>query len=359
MTDTLAYHRSRPFLRNLDLSQVPVGAVSTQWGPVQEFLKEKDGSVCKAPEEDALWFYMSYHAMFDIQQNVHEYEPLGGFMEYVERYHEMMQVKSLRMFYYLLMITTRESRHAHPGNVLTSIWKEYPDSIKQFHQSILNNNEMVAVDMLAGDPPDVPLGIYTKFLTDQFNTAKYSGGFGGEEWGKTASCLNEFVWGHMTAEMMMDTAFTLCHNNGPIFDKGMVFSSYDAGEIRKILDVQRSGQIPQLVVDHKLQSITTPHVTAEMIAYQSEFEKLVPSFGGYVDWHEVEKLGALGSYSYHKNAQYEKYGKPSNLAHADKMAAMKAKVAAKKKAQDNKIYMENHIEIFPGQFVETVKRKAA
>jgi len=350
VTDTISYHRARPFQRNLDMSGVSVSAVSEQWKKIQEFLMQEEGTIKKSPEEDALWFYMANHAMEEIRRDLDEYEPLGGFEKFVNNYHEMMEVKSLRMFYYLLMITTRESRWCHEGASLSKLWTKYPE-VGKFHKSILKLSEMQAVGKFVDSPPDMTLGKYTEFLVKQFNEAQYNSAYGGKAWGQVASCLNEFVWGRISAEMMMDTAFTLCHNNGPIFNKGMVYNTYDAAEIRKILDVQNSGQIPQLVAEKG-----TQYVTEAMIAYHSEFETLAPNFGGYVDWYKVEQLGSKGSYGSCKLMQDQKHGKPQKVAQSEKVIAMKAKAAAIKKTKETKEFLKTHIEIMPQVFVKKVER---
>ena len=65
-------------------------------------------------------------------------------------------------------------------------------------------------------------------------------------------CLVRFVSGEFSAEMMLDTVWTLAHNGGPIFNKGQ-FYACTANALR-ILDVQRSGQIPEAVLfDHAIE----------------------------------------------------------------------------------------------------------
>lgn len=352
MTDTISYHRARPFLRSLDLSGIPVSAVSSQWKEIYKMLEEKDGAIKTKPENDALWFYLMNHAMAEISQQFEEFEPLGEFEAVMNEYHNMMQIKSLRMFYYILMITTRESRHAHSSASLKKLYKEYPE-VEEFHLGILGHNEMSAVERFVATPPQMPLGRYCEFVRRQFTEGGYGGSYGGKPWANVAKCLSEFVHGRATAEMMMDTAFTLCHNNGPIFNKGMVYHGYDTGEIRKILDVQRSGQIPQLVAQNG-----SPQVSATMRHFQKRFEKLVPSFGGYVDWYTVSALGAFGQYTAEKKLQDEKYGKPANLIHADKLAKMKAKADDFKKEKAHKEFVKTHFEVMPDVFVQKVERQA-
>ena len=83
----------------MDLSNVPVSVVAAKWATVQKMLKKQDGASLIAPETDALWFYLTHHAMAEINLQFDEFEPLMEYQEFVETYHKIMQVKSLRMFY--------------------------------------------------------------------------------------------------------------------------------------------------------------------------------------------------------------------------------------------------------------------
>jgi hypothetical protein len=163
------------------------------------------------------------------------------------------------------------------------------------------------------------------------------------------------VWGRISAEMFLDTGFTLCHNGGPIFNKGMLYHHANKAELERILDVQRAGQIPQLVA-----SKGTKFVTAPLSAYQSKMRELLGGeFDGYVDWFLVESLGSLGKYPTEKAQQAAKHGKPGSSVIAEKVAAAKAKIAAAKVQAEKEEFHKNHMEILPGVFVQKIKRKAA
>ena len=131
------------------------------------------------------------------------------------------------MFFYLLLICTRESRHtkdAVSSPFIKGLGKKYGDGCTGFWSSIKGTGSSGAAERLRNSPPDVLLGDYTKFLADMFNGGQFSGGYGGVAWGAVAVVLRDYSIGAISAEMMMDTAFTLCHNNGPIFNKGMLFN---------------------------------------------------------------------------------------------------------------------------------------
>jgi hypothetical protein len=104
------------------------------------------------------------------------------------------------------------------------------------------------------------------------------------------------VYGEFTPEMFGDTAFTLAHNNGPMFNKGMLYSNYSS-EFKKILDVQRSGQIPQYLSEKVFIGDVVPTYMAEaVVVFPAELT-------GTVDWYKVEALGALGNYALLKKKQ--------------------------------------------------------
>ncbi len=70
--------------------------------------------------------------------------------------------------------------------------------------------------------------------------------YGGPKWGEVADCLRSYVTGQTSAEALLDTAFTLAHNNGPVFNKGYIYKHH-TNRLIQILDIQAKGQIPQWV----------------------------------------------------------------------------------------------------------------
>jgi len=91
--------------------------------------------------------------------------------------------------------------------------------------------------------------------------------------------------------------------------------------------------------------------------FQKKLEKLIPSFGGTVDWYVVEELGAIGSYNDEKAAQKNKSKAPGTKALKTKMEELKKKAKlfkAKKKAEQ---FTAEHFEVMPDVFVQKVKRK--
>lgn len=355
--DTLAYQLGvRPSVLLRDMREVPFGKVVTQ---LNKFMMgQTTGSLVDFttsekplgnPEIDGLQFYMLNHAVSLVRQKFHPYERLGDHLPILELYHRELAFKAARMFFYLILICTRESRHEKSG-YSSSAWQymhqKYP-TIKPFHSTLKGMSSEQAPHHLANNPVNITLGDYSEWLVDVFYNGSYSSSYGGKAWGKVADTLRDFVHGKTSAEMMMDTAFTLCHNNGPIFNKGMLFTGY-SDEIYKMLDVQRSGQIPQMVAANE-----TKWAPQLKTTWEACYNILGQAFNGHVDWFLVEELGALKTYKNEKDAQVKKYGYPTKFKAKVEAEKVKKEIAAVKIAEDAK----NWVEIMPGLKVKKVEIK--
>jgi hypothetical protein len=282
------------------------------------------------PMADAQAFYLMNHAVSLVRKRFHVYEPLGDFRPIMDRYHWMMAPLSVRMFYYLLLICTRESRHAKTGATslpFSGAQAEHGDAIVSFWAKIQGAGSDGAVARLFDQPPATTLGLYCRFLSDVFYKANFSSSFGGPKWGAIADLLRDYVLGKLSAEMMMDTAFTLAHNTAPIFNKGMLFEDWDH-ELYKILDIQRSGQIPQYIAS----KLAVPAGTQPPPMVKNLYtlcHKLMPGeFSGYVDYYLVESLGALKTYPSEKAAQAKLHGIPGSSKVGSALADLKQQHAA-------------------------------
>lgn len=327
--DTLDFQLSRPLARPRDRSAVPVANVVKA---MNQFLATHSHV---HPEVDAISFYLMNHAVAEVAKRVDKDAPLGHYLPLVADYHQAQNEASARAFYYLLIICTRESRHASLNPTLqATLNAKYPGCLP-FWKGIHGQGSHGASNRLKQHPPEASMGDYVHFLCDVFYKGGFGGGFGGPAWGKVADCLRDFVIGKYTAEMMMDTVWTLCHNNGPIFNKGELYHCYDPYAIIKVLDVQRSGQIPQLVANDELPQFTTTSHRAYQKAAQAA---LGDCMGGYVDWEVVEALGATKKYPAEKKAQFAKHGLSTKAKEAQELAAKKAYAAllAQQQAQAQK-----------------------
>ena len=348
MTDTRRYYSTRPLVRNIDISHASLRHVMKGYKQLRDELQANENQVSAVPEKEALWFYVQQHALSLIDRELALDEPVGKYKKFLDSYHDSMHWKTLRMFYYLLLICTRESRHAGGTKGKMKVYNMHPE-LKHFHKTYVQDSSAEsAINAIIDNAPDVTLGEYTQFLVRMFTYPSYNGGFGGKAWKEVAIPLNEFVQGNISATIMMDTAFTLAHNNGPIFNKGMLYSGYNSTAIKKILDVQRSGQIPQLIAHHY--NDLDKFITTDMVNYVSSFAKLNSGFTGRVDWTQVKDIHGYACYKAEIAAQEA----------ADPKAGWKEKLKAKiakAKAEAAKLaLLKGSYEILPGVFVPKSKR---
>lgn len=282
-------HKKRPLVSQIclkDLSLVRV--VDT----LKTNMQIMDKNV---PDVEAISFYMMQHGMAEVMGRVSPYEPLGPLSEVVDTYFKVGGLMHRRMFYYLLLICTRESRHVKPINgIEQKVYDTWGPEISELLHSIRGSGSSSAVSKFTSNPPPVTLGKYTDYLEWIFFNGKYSPGYGGKAWGEVAKCLNAFVHGVISGEAMVDTGFTLAHNNGPIFNKGMLYSGYSTN-FKSILDVQRGGQIPQLLweLDQGTNYMGVSVPQELKTRYKTFLRILGPKFGGPVDWDAVKALGAV------------------------------------------------------------------
>ncbi len=353
--DTLAFHQSRMLTTHRDMSHVPCAQVAAQ---VKKF-RDNDPKPETLPESEALWFYGMNHLVSLISADKAPLQPLDEFeRRVVELYYEQMAEKAVRAFAYLLLICTREARHNKSlYNDTPTIKHKFGSPLASFFNDI-KGGEPGIHSKLMSSPPKATIGEYVECLRWQFYHSKWNSGYGGAAWGQVTDCLARFVKGEFTAEMMLDTVWTLSHNNGPIFNKPHLgYAHYDMMNLLRILDVQRSGQVPEAILhDTKVRH----YADAELIKIVLEASKRYTGrIGSYVDWEMVEMLGAVGHYHDDKQKQFEKYGmSPAAKEAAEKAAAAaKAKLEAEIKAKEE--FEKTHFVIMPNTYVKKVQMDRA
>lgn len=343
-TDTLAYHQSRVLCQHRDMSHASCEQVAKA---VNKFGVAKDTK----PEVEALWFYGLNHAVALISAKRAPLEPLTDQeLKIVNAYYDGMQPKAVRAFYYLLICCIREARHnmskssAHPkmiplfGLAAANFFCKGTGSEQDIHMRFINN------------PPLATIGQVTAALQWQFYNCSWSGGYGGPAWGAIADCLHRFVTGEYTAEMMLDTVWTLSHNNGTVFNKPHHYINADKMRLIKILDVQRSGQIPEMILsDVSIAPLVGGDLLDLMQTTKAMFHDKI---GDYVDWYVVEALGSVGKYPTECKAQIAKYGVSAKATEAQKAAAKAeaAKVLKEKMAEEH--YEKTHFKVMPDLVVK-------
>lgn len=296
---TLKQLSTRAVVSSVNLSEVPVRTIMKRYPDFQQGLKVRE----RRPEHDALWFYMMNHAVAIVRQRVGMDAPLDKYERIVTTYYDDMQTPALRMFFYLLIICVREVRHCPMDN---PVIKRNSDPQKRlvnlFIKDIHSSECTSAIGRFKKRPPNVSLGVFCDQLCDIFFQTCWSKAYGGQSWGQVASCLRDFIYGRISAEVLLDTAWTLAHNGGPIFNKGELYTLFT--NLERILDIQASGQIPQFV------GSMGESTTAELKQLHGTIQDVIgEEFGGEVDTHKVGHSGYMTelnkSYSVANEDHYE------------------------------------------------------
>lgn len=351
-TDTLAYHQSRVFTTQRDMRETPAGDVAKA---IKKYMASVNDKAVK-PESEALWFYGMNHAVALIATRRAPLEPMTEQeRQIVEVYHKQCAKSAVRAFYYLVLICTREARHSHSKKDDASKLKEmFGKEIADFFCTG-NGSEGDIHQKFLKNTPKASIGAYVEALRWQFYHSKFSGGYGGKAWGAVTDCLVRFVTGEYSAEMMMDTVWTLCHNNGPIFNKGHLYAMY-TGNLVRILDIQRSGQVPQAILhDQKVSPFVDISLRTTMLLAQKMFPD---DIGDFVDWYVVEALGSVHKYDAEKKEQKAKHGLSPAATKAQKEADLKALAAAKAAAEAHEKEMKEYFYVTPQLKVKKIERAA-
>jgi len=269
--------------------------------PVPEVVKriqyQLDNTVKRSPEQSAVEFYALNHMVAILQNEFHKDEPLPEWaLKIAHRYVEVLTEQSTRMYAYLVLIVTRESRHVHNMGVNLSKYmvENHGETFVNFNLSMKGMSPEDAVARFKKSPPKSSVGNFLQGITHLFNNGKFSKGYGGLAWGKVAQCLEDAVTGKTSLELMVDTAYSLAHNNGPIFNKGMFYQHY-GDDIIPILDIQRSGQMLEAI--YSKSNRVNPHTDSDLAALVKSLKEHCPkAFGDTLDWVKVKALGAVGDY---------------------------------------------------------------
>ncbi len=284
----------------LDTSSVPLKSITFKMA------LDKGTTTSPVPDREAIEYYALNHLIADLQVKRGEHCELSQDEEaLVKLYFDVINGQAKRMFYYLLAICTRENRHSRSGpDLREEFGEEKGQVLEAFKVKNTTCNSMGAINNLFDNTPEIDLGTYVSYL--EFVFFKYgfpSSSFGGKNWGEIAKVLRKCIHGEMSLELMVDCAYNLCHNNGPIFNKGMWYNNYNHTFIQ-VLDIQRSGQIPTFLHTQSIYATTPTMIKIVELGMKVSTEV----FGDYVDWFVVEASGSVNKYPIEKKKQEELYG---------------------------------------------------
>lgn len=309
LKNSLVYHKNRPLMVLQDFSQIPVPLIGQRITSYNKAMNPVH------PESEALSFYLLNHAFAELCTRYDPQEPMpDNADELANLYITTGNDIALRAAYYVLSIITREARHVEDscGSGIKQLAKDkYGPVFGKFLDLITGVSESKAVLYMLEGKCDMPLGKYCEGMAFIFNEGNWSSAYGGKKWGNVAEQLRKAVCGEVSMEAFTDIVWTLRHNGGPIFNKGMQYHNDNEEILDKILDVQRSGQIPQLLLDPMLSPVIATQAKALLVQAMAVLGEEFAS-PGYVDWFKVEALGALSVYPSEKKNQVAKYGQPGS-----------------------------------------------
>lgn len=247
--NTIMTFSANPLFDKMEIGNLPVSALADE---IKQFQAAKGKN--PAPETDALSFYFMNHAFHVLKSRFNAIEPLTPEISEVAQMHILATNEvAKRLFFYSTIICVEEARFL-------------PTQDESFFDHIENNFGWEFKDYVAKGFPgaltdfgnlDMTCGQYATAMMSVFAFGKWQPGFGGRGWAPIASLVSDCVNGHLSLEGFADQAFSLCHNNGSMFNKGHLYSCYTQF-IYEILDIQDSGQIPQWIANNRDSRFVSP-----------------------------------------------------------------------------------------------------
>lgn len=319
-TNTLAYHlQARPLTNKIPFEGMPCAALGNR---AKAFLESNGQAMA---ETEALWFYLGEHALAALRRKRALHEPLSEpELKLVEDVYRRSNQIFLRMLYYVTVICVREARHVNSqadqiADKAKKAGTPFSLAAVKFAKSIHDDSSVAMQQFIDHAPEDLTMGELSKVLSFIFYKGHWpSSGYGGPKWGNVSDALVNLVHGVYSPQMFVDVGCALAHNGGPIWNKGMFYKGYNNAELQKILDVQRAGMIPRLVMTD-----ASKVVSHDMKMFTIKNDQV---FGddavGEIDWTAVQKAGAVGNYKSMIKSKQEK-------EEAAKQAALLKHVTAK------------------------------
>lgn len=243
---TLNFYLENPLFKKNTFDLAPTNQLAKE---INSFIKNNKGMV--NPEEDALTFYLLNHG-FHLIKN--KYGPLEKLPPEVEKVVEMhfhkTQKVAMRLFSYIILVSLEEAvfEQGKPS-LKTYLDGAYGGEFVTFFEKIKSRgNSFSNADTFQN--MSTSIGSFLNGVTSIFQFGGWSGGFGGVPWAQIIGLARNVATGRESFETMADYAFTLCHNNGSMFNKGKLYNMYSPF-IYEILDIQASGQIPQWINENQ------------------------------------------------------------------------------------------------------------
>lgn len=250
--NTMMTYAANPMFQALDFKHLPVSKLAEE---IKAFEVANKGKR-PAPESDALMFYFMNHAFHVMKSRFNPMERLDPEMAFVAEQHiKCTNQIAKRLFFYSTIIAVEEAKFM-PGQdagFFNFLDNSYGREFRAYAKSNFKGEltDFGDLDMTCGD--------YAAGMMSVFAFGKWQGGFGGRGWTPIAALVLDCISGNLSFESMADQAFSLCHNNGSMFNKGHFYSCY-THFIYEILDIQDSGQIPQWIASNRGSKFISPEL---------------------------------------------------------------------------------------------------
>lgn len=235
---TMLTYLLNPMFDKIDVSDIHVSRLLTE---LEGFRNKYNKKV--APETEALKFYFLNHIFHIMKTKFNESEILDDEMIKIAEKHIVLTNEiAKRLFFYNILIAIEEANFMYKQEssfydfLERSYGKEFSDWVNNgFGKTLTSFGKL-----------NMTCGEFSAAMVSVFAFAKWQHGFGGKGWVPIATSVADCIHGIVSFEQMADQAFSLCHNNGSMFNKGHLYDHYSSF-IYKILDIQDSGQIPQWI----------------------------------------------------------------------------------------------------------------
>lgn len=350
--NTLAYFQAAPHFTAKAFGGVPITRFAAA---TKAYRAVADLAPRARPCYEAVNFYGLNHLASIVRSKFTPNEPLPAWaLSVMQAYLAELVSQTERLSHYNISICTREMRHilSPSATLLGNLYKIHP-KLGDYILNLKGGNEDGALQTYyTTDLGDCTATQYMEAQALAFSKAgggKFSAMYGGDPWSNIAKCLWSAMAGKTSLEMMVDTSYTLAHNTCSMFNKPLLyqFGGADNSNLIQILDVQRSGQIPELVLDPKhWANLDVPSLTVTPLIKLVK-QEIPGAFGSYVDWHKVDMFKAVNAGGHSQN-----YGPQKQ--HQDKSNPASTVV----KFNGKPATVVGSYTVWPGQSVPVIKRAA-
>jgi hypothetical protein len=267
-----------PLLSHLSFDQMPTSEVMKH--VINRYNKEKSLNLNIAQE--ALRFYFMdhcFHLVKNENKTIAQVSPQMA--DLIDLYLKELSKTSQRVFTYIISASLYEAGRmpAQTGKFWEFIETQYGSKVFD----VLNNTKgsnwghLKEKEILKLNDP---IQTFLSAIMACFSSGKWWFGAGGKAWSDITRCARDVTEGHYSLQEMTDLAFSLCHDRGCMFDRGIIYNVGGYGvnsnlNIYQVLDIQASGQIPQWIRQNRssVEKATLDIFDKFYVYFKDEFDK--------------------------------------------------------------------------------------